>query len=85
VSGFLPVSDLSSYSATSLSGFVRLQQILLLIRHLILAGTELLDVPITPLFALTFDLSISESSYICLGCSSSFKMLSPAMKCSCHF
>ena len=85
VSGFLSVSDLCSSSATSLSGFVRLQTILSLKRHLILAGTELLDVPIAPLVALNFDLSSCESNYICLGCSSSFIMLSPAMKCSCHF
>ena len=85
VSGFLSVRDLCSFSTTSLSGFVRLQSIVLLKRHLILAGTELLDIPVNPLVALTFDLSSCESNYICLGCSSSFIMLSPAMKCSCQF
>ena len=85
VSGFLSVRDLCAFSTTSLSGFVRLQSIVLLKRHLILAGTELLDIPVSPIVALTFDLSSCESNYICLGCSSSFIMLSPAMRCFCQF
>ena len=85
VSKFLSVSDLCSFSTTCLSGFVRLRAVLLLKRHLSLAGTDLVEVPIAQLVALTFDLSSGESNYIRLRCSSSFIMLSPAIKCSCHF